>query len=518
MRKLILFIFIVLISSPSHGAILWEDDFNGYTSGWTPSVGGQSTTFYPWTTDQTFDPTNPAADGGGSVISNYEPSAYAANLRTNANSWNGWVQYPDSTGTISIQTTGGVDNSPALRFRIVKYTGLSNELGIHKWLGNTNYQQIVVEYKIKFGTTGDDFWWDGEWDENGNPGSGGVGIIWKLGRVWTGFNPTDYDKTGGQTQPVENTTWTDESNWRSGIWIWGVMADEYNLAKWSTFFYLADFYWSPTCPDGGAGTCDSQNAPRGGLNYWEWKRYTDNLVPLTSYGRLNTWTNSGNAFDSDGSFLEAQTFHTIRILFKNRSTPTTDDGDFRMWIDGNEITNDTSIAPAVQASMSLDADDYGINFVRFGDNFNNLTTHIPASPGYMDVWIDGIRIGETLEDLDSAPTYDAPIVEILTASQSTTSATITIIGTLTTDSELTGSGVDVNGVAATADDGTFDEVSEAWTALGVSLSLGANTITATGTDSEAETDTDTVSITRTEPTSTTRIHGAAVLKGAVIHQ
>lgn len=103
------------------------------------------------------------------------------------------------------------------------------------------------------------------------------------------------------------------------------------------------------------------------------------------------------------------------------------------------------------------------------------------------------------------PTYDAPIVEILTESQTATAATITIIGTLVVDSALTGTGVDVNGVAATADDGTFDEASEAWTTLGVTLSLGANTITATGTDSELQIDTDikTDWITRTAPPSVT---------------
>lgn len=117
------------------------------------------------------------------------------------------------------------------------------------------------------------------------------------------------------------------------------------------------------------------------------------------------------------------------------------------------------------------------------------------------------------------PTYDSPIVIILTESQSTTSETITIIGTLTTDSELTGTGVDVGGVTATADDGTWDEASEAWTALGVTLSLGANTITATGTDSNSGTDSDTTVVTRTATpqASITSLNGSATIKNATIH-
>ena len=376
--------------------MLWQDNFDGYTSGWTPSISGDGSKLYPWTADETYDPSDPSDNGGGMMITNYEPSTYPTNERTNANSWNGWVEYPLSTGTISIVPSGGVSDTPALRMRLVKHSGLSNEIGIHKWLGNTQYQELYIEYKVKFGSTGDDFWWNGSWtggDPDGN-------IIWKFGRVWTGFNPTDYDKTGGQSQPVENTTPTDESNWRTGIWIFRWMATDWNTTKSSAFFDVSNFHAGLSCTPP-SPTCDSQSPTRDPAtgNIWDWANTT------TSNGRVNVFANSGNGFDSDGSFSEVQTYHTIRMYFKNRTAPDIADGDCKIWIDGTEITSDASVSPPILASMSENTNDYGMNFVRFGDNYNNLTTNIPDDPGYMDVYIDDIKIATTEEDFDSTLWY-----------------------------------------------------------------------------------------------------------------
>lgn len=394
-----------------HSEILWQDNFNGFTSGWTPS-SNVSGALYPWTTDETFDPENPADNGGGVGITNYEPSIYPLNQRKNSNSWNGWVQNTNSTGYISIQPTGGVNSSPALRVRLIKYPGLSNETGLHKWLGNTYYQEVYVQYKIKFGSTGNDWWWNGRW-VSGNPvgpGADDGGIIWKLGRVWTGFNPTDIDKTGGQSQPVYDRTWSRESNWRTGIWIPSLLADGWNYDKNSVFFALSNFHWEPSCPSIVGGTCDSQNNPRTSNMFWEWKRFSDNPMPSTSYGRINNFTNSGNPLNpTTGAFTEPQRFHTIEMRFKNRSHPNNADGAYQMWVDNVEITRDTihSSRP-IQASMSTNPRDYGINFIRFVDNFNKLTENIPDNPGYMDVFIDDIiistqRIGNSGGGVGSPP-------------------------------------------------------------------------------------------------------------------
>jgi len=365
--------------------VLFEDSFNGFFSGWTPSINDNGNKFYPWTIDETYNPEDPGDNGGGyGGLVNYEPSVYPESERTNSNSWNGWVQYPSSTGRISIQPSGGVEDSPVLRMRLVKWDGLSNEIGIHKWLGNVDNRELYIQYKVKFGSTGEDFWWGGEW-ANGNPEDN---IIWKFGRVWTGFNPIDYDKTLGQTQPVENTVLTDESNWRTGIWIFRWRAADWNSVKNSVYFDVANFYASLSCTPN-TPTCDSQSPSRDPLtgNIWDWAH-----AALSSMGRVNVFGNSGNDMDSDGTFSEVQDWHTVEMYFKNRANPETADGDMKIWIDGNEITNEASVSPAIVASMSANPNDYGMNFVRFGDNFNGLTNNIPDDPGYMDVFVDDVVI------------------------------------------------------------------------------------------------------------------------------
>jgi len=382
-------LLLLFLAVPVNAEIYWQDDFDGFTSGWTPSVGGDGNRFYPWTTDETYDPEDPNDDGGGSVITNYEPSIYAANQRKNSNSWNGWVQYTTSTGSISIQSTGGVNNSPVLRMRLVKHTGLSNEIGLNKWLGNTHYQELYIKFMVKFGSTGEDFAWNGSWSGGDPQPTGSSGnVIWKFGRVWTGFNPIDYDRTGGQTQPyTDDATLTNEENWRCGIWIFRWMANDWNTDANSAFTDVANFHFDETCESDCYSGSPSRNPTTG--NIWDWANTS------TSYGRVNTWTNSGNGFDSDGTFSEAQGFHEVIYYFKNRSAPGTADGDLRIWIDGNEITSEADVSPPILASTHSNSNDYGMNFIRFGDNFNNLTRNIPESPGYIDVFIDDIIIAST---------------------------------------------------------------------------------------------------------------------------
>lgn len=241
--------------------------------------------------------------------------------------------------------------------------------------------------------------------------------------------------------------------------------------------------------------------------------FPDGATP--SHPRYAAFYPGGGNFGGGGTFNYAQDglWHEFILGVKLNSAAGVADGEWHCYVDGNLEYSDTTLAWIdTGGDMS-----HTWNFMVLGGNDYNFIGNTLEQ--YYSV--DDVVVATTLQEAIDGPTgpvYDAPIVEILTESQSTTEATITIIGTLTTDSALTGTGVDVNGVTATADDGAFDEAVEAWTALGVTLSLGANTITATGTDSDLATDIDTVSITRTVPVKTSKINGAAVLKGAVIHQ
>lgn len=107
------------------------------------------------------------------------------------------------------------------------------------------------------------------------------------------------------------------------------------------------------------------------------------------------------------------------------------------------------------------------------------------------------------------PSIADPIVEILTESgQTTTASVFTITGTATADTGQIISGVSCSGQTVTPDDGTWDEQSEAFTCP-ASLTLGENTLVFIGSDG-TRTGSDSITVTRTAPspiTSTSVSHG-----------
>jgi hypothetical protein len=220
-------------------------------------------------------------------------------------------------------------------------------------------------------------------------GSGRVneapGVIWKLGRVWTGFNPNDIDKTGGQSQPAKDTVYTREANWPAGIWIWRALFPNDWGPGYTPFFDACQGYAAPSCsPD---SACDSQGFDRNSSDCWD----TAEVTSGNSYGHLRRLFNANSAINSDGTWTSTQDWHHIEMRMKNRTNSGTADGAFQMWIDGNEVT-DWSVSPAISASMV--AGDYGLNFVRFNDNFNRLTTNI-ADGATQEYYIDDVVISTT---------------------------------------------------------------------------------------------------------------------------
>jgi len=186
----------------------------------------------------------------------------------------------------------------------------------------------------------------------------------------------------------------------------GIWADEWSIVKNTAFLTVSNLHWEVSCPDIVGGSCDSQNAPRDSDMFWEWKRYSDNLVPTTSKGMLHNMANGGNPLNTTtGAWTQDQVYHTITYRFKNRTNTSTADGALQVWIDGTEITTDTTMSSKpIVASMSSDADDYGINFIRLVDNQNGLTYNIPDSPGYMDLFIDEVKIATSLADFEEGTT------------------------------------------------------------------------------------------------------------------
>ena len=113
------------------------------------------------------------------------------------------------------------------------------------------------------------------------------------------------------------------------------------------------------------------------------------------------------------------------------------------------------------------------------------------------------------------PSIADPIVEILTESgQTTTASVFTITGTATADTDQIISGVSCSGQTVTPDDGTWDEQSEAFTCL-ANLALGENTLVFIGSDG-TRTGQDSITVARIKKTS--KINGSATIKNATIHQ
>lgn len=113
------------------------------------------------------------------------------------------------------------------------------------------------------------------------------------------------------------------------------------------------------------------------------------------------------------------------------------------------------------------------------------------------------------------PSIANPVVEILTESgQTTTASILTITGTATADTGQTISGVTCSGQTVTPADGTWDEQSEAFTCL-ANLALGENTLVFIGSDG-SRTGSDSITVTRIKKTS--KINGSATIKNSTIHQ
>jgi len=179
------------------------------------------------------------------------------------------------------------------------------------------------------------------------------------------------------------------------------------------------------------------------------------------------------------------------------------DGIGRIWVDGELLVSNTSVD---WSGGTIAARDGWQNF-KIGENQG-----IPKNNGaVMAVDYDDIVVYNTTppgRDANNNPYIGPiassanPIVEILTASgQTTTASIIEITGTATADTGLTIAGVTCPGQTVTADDGIFDEFSESWTCQ-AALSVGSNNLTFTAEDSTSNTGTDSVTVTRTgDPTS-----------------
>jgi hypothetical protein len=283
---IITFFFLCTFNTDAFSGLIFRDDFNGFSNGWTPSVSTGGAKFYP----------------GGSLIT-YEPSSTPAAERNNSNSWNGWIRWGNNT--IEIDSTSGIDDTPCLKIGY-EPTSPMNQVGLFKWLGMPGYKELYIRWYFKF---------DNDW--RWGDGSNGSMVYFKTMRIWTGV---DLKNLGGKSiTSVLDFPYGITLNWQddnSGSFSPHVLAKFVNNTTVDV----------PTCPSDG-------NGPPCNINKW-WKA-------TSTYGQLAYWT---GGIDANGYFINngklgkpEQTWNCIEHHIKLRDNIGTRNAIYEVFINGIKI-------------------------------------------------------------------------------------------------------------------------------------------------------------------------------------
>jgi len=296
--------------------IIFQENFDGFTSGWTPSDTNTGQHVYP------------CVNGECAPLDNYEPSIYPPEERTNENSWNGWTRH--GYNVISIEPNTGRNGTPCLRLGPEWPNVHSGQNGLCKWLGKDGYRELYIRWYWKF-----DKCWKWSPGEEEYPHKGRFAHI-KLMRIWTGVNLTDL---GGALI-------SDESHFNHPIiprWV------DDRFISFEPFFSMSSFEGrdSQTCYSD--GTCTTK--------HW-YRDPEDREAYLTSY--------TGPLLE-DGSFRDEQTFHYTEIHIRLNSSHGSGDSLSEVWIDGVKLGEPPSnVSNTGEPITSMEAG--GINWIIFGEN------------------------------------------------------------------------------------------------------------------------------------------------------
>ncbi len=143
---LLLFLLIIWLPNISFPEVIFEDDFDGFSSGWLPSDMG---TGHHVT--------------GGTAESPGKGEPYG---------WTGWVDH-HSDNFIGIVTGEGRDGTPCLKIGAEPAHSPYEQVGLIKYLGPTGYSELYIRYYVKY----DDNW---RWGD----GTNGSQYYHKWLRIW----------------------------------------------------------------------------------------------------------------------------------------------------------------------------------------------------------------------------------------------------------------------------------------------------------------------------------------------
>jgi len=368
---MVIFFIMAMCCQYADSEIIFQENFDGFTSGWTPSDTNTGQHVYP------------CINGECAPLGNYEPSIYPPEERTNENSWNGWATFGASI--ISIETGVGRNGTPCLRLGPDWPSAMSNQNGLCKWLGKDGYRELYIRWYWKF----DKGW---KWSPGTPPNYSDRFAFIKLLRIWTGVNLMDL---GGALI-------SDESHFNHPIiprWV------DDRFGSFEPFLSVWTFEGqdSQTCYSNGKCT----------VKHW----YRD---PDDRKAYLSEYT---GPLANDGSFQNEQTWHYTQFHIRLNSSHGAGDSLLEAWIDGVKLDEPPSNFPNTgEPVTSMEAG--GINYIIFGENMAMTREWTQQHYYYIDdITVSTTPIGTTgdaykapgnlrivSQGQESSPVIDEPVI------------------------------------------------------------------------------------------------------------
>ncbi|MHA1816741.1 MAG: hypothetical protein ACTSX1_12090 [Candidatus Heimdallarchaeaceae archaeon] len=331
-KIIIMGLFLMTVSFQyASSEVVFQDNFDGFTSGWTPSGGYSGHNVTPCV--------------NGTCGSGTPPTG-----------WNGYMNH--GSATPSIVTDKGRHGTPCLQIAYDYGGAVSSQCGLIKWLGAAGYDELYIRWYWKYGSG----------FKYGN-GTNGSFQYHKLMRIWCGVDLNDLEG-----QLISNECYFNH-----------VAMISWNDDSWNTFHpFVTGKFWNGSISTQSTNAYGEKPTPgdcysgKGNAHTW-WK---DNQ----SEGWMETYT--GNLID--GAIPEGQTWHCTEVHIKLRSDIDTKDSIFEVWIDGNKLPagyygNDLSDPPFVSNEAGR------MNYIHLNDNFNGAKYWTEQE--YL--WIDDFVVSTT---------------------------------------------------------------------------------------------------------------------------
>lgn len=302
-------IFLLYNPNIATSEIIFQDNFNNFTKRWTPS-GGDGHRYSGGTLE------NPGRN---------EPE--------------GWTGYINYNNELSIETEGGVGNSPCLRIGYKVGSSFAGQVGLVKYLGK-GYDELYIQYSLKLSS-----------NFHYTPPA----TTWKHGRVWQNVTRSDI---------VNNNNLTTEEG--KGAIVWGWYENSYGE--------FAPYMQTLFIENATEGTNDCKNCTKAYYFPWNSSKNGGHLEP-----HIGTLL-------KDGGFANPPPWVTITLHYKLATEWNGNDGIYELWINGIKQIHPTRWEGGTQMPTAKIGE--GMSLITLMDNGT-------ISSGWTEqhyIYIDNIKI------------------------------------------------------------------------------------------------------------------------------